>query len=89
MKLGVVTFSTVSLTLMGGLEFAVFLHGHQFIDAAENRVALGGDRLFDNGEGVDDCALQNQVPDQVLVQGVGSHDLAVGVSGGIQPLLVR
>ena len=43
--------------LDAGLELAVFLHRHQLVNAAENRVALGSDQVLAHAEGVDDRTL--------------------------------
>ena len=70
-----------------GDDGAVFvLDGGELVDAAEDGLALGGDEPLAHAKGVDPGALEEQIPDDILVQGVGGHDLTVGEAGGVQHL---
>ena len=53
------------------------LNGAELVDAAEDGVALGGDEALAHAEGIHLGALADQLADDILVQGVGDHDLAV------------
>ena len=62
------------------------LYSGQLVDPAEHRLALGGDEPLAHAEGVDPGALEQQVADDILIQRVGSHDLAFGQSRRVQHL---
>ncbi len=62
------------------------LHRRQLVHPAEHRLRLAGDQVLPHPEGVQLGPLEQQVPDDVLVQGVAGHDLHVLVPGGIQQL---
>ena len=62
------------------------LHRRQLVHAAEHRLAAGGDEPLAHAEGVDLRPLEQQVPDQLLVQGVGGGDGAALPPGGVQHL---
>ena len=60
------------------------LHRRQLVHAAEHRLALGGNKPLTHAEGVDLGPLEQQVPDNILVQRVGGHDLTLGQSRRVQ-----
>ena len=62
----------------------VVLDGHQLVHPAEHRLAAGGNQPLAHAEGVNAGPLAHQVPDDILVQGVGGDDLTAG-----QPRLVQ
>ena len=64
----------------------VILHGDKLIDAAEDRLALGGDHPLADAESVDLGVLQPKIPDQILVERVGYGDLAALPTGFVQHL---
>ena len=55
----------------------VILDGGQLIHAAEDGLGAGGDEPLAHPEGIDAGSLADQIPDNVLVQGVGGNDLAL------------
>ena len=71
---------------LGGDIAALVLHSHQLVDAAEHRLAAGGDEALAHAEGVDLGPLKEEVPDQLLVQRVGGGDGAGLPPGGVQQL---
>ncbi len=87
MKWGLVILAGFSLILILGMILPlVVLDGGQLVHAAEHRLGLGGDQPLAHAEGVDAGPLAQQVPDDILVQGVGGHNLAVGQPGLVQHL---
>ena len=62
----------------------LIFHRSQLVHAAEHRGTHGGDQALAYAEGIDLRLLQQQVPDQIFVQGVGDHNLAVRQPGLIQ-----
>ena len=67
-----------------GENLPILFHGHQLVDAPEDRVGLGGDEVFADTEGVQAGFLLEDVRNPVLIQGVGGDDFGVGVAGFIQ-----
>ena len=51
----------------------VVLDGHQLVYSAEHRLAAGGNQPLAHAEGVNAGPLAHQVPDNILVQGVGAE----------------
>ncbi len=60
---------------------AILLHRGQLVHPAEHRVAFRGDEIFPNAEQIHLGPLQQQVPHNVFVQGVGGADGAGRVPG--------
>ena len=64
----------------------IVLHRRQLVYAAEHRLGPGGDHPLTHAEHIDLGALQKQILDQILVQGVGHGDFAFGPPGVVQHL---
>lgn len=58
----------------------------QLVDAAEYRFGLGGDQALADAEGVDLCALYDEVAHQILIERVGRHDLHIRETGVVEHL---
>ena len=67
-----------------GNDLSVSFNGNQFVNAAENRIALRRDQTFANAERVDFRTLYEKVTDNMLVKGVGNDDLTFGQALTVQ-----
>ena len=84
-EVGVGDFPHVFGNLDFGDDMAGFvLHGGQLVHAAEDRLAPCGNQPLAHAEQIDAGPLPQQVLDEVLVQGVGHGDFALGPPGLVQ-----
>ena len=97
---GVLGEDAVNLLKVGGGDFGgvladlnlgddgpvVPLNGGQLVDAAEHRLRPGGNQPLAHAKGVDPRPLADQIPDNILIQGVGGHDLALLQARRVQHL---
>ena len=62
---------------LGGHVAVLVLHRNELVDAAKDRLALGGDQTLADAERVDLCVLHPEILNEVLIERVGNGDGAV------------